>query len=162
MFDKNSNYALNKRDPEAIVYKSATGLHIRLTREDFDTEEEFLAWKLWSDQDLHEEEKENYDYAKHTVSLEAIPESSVTVPSMETSMELRVDRRRHIHHAVETVRSVQRILTQRQYRRLWMYCVEQMTQQQIAAIEGVGQRRISTSLSAAEKKIKKFFCRAKK
>ena len=41
MFDRNSDYALNKKDPDAIVCKSATGIHIRLTRLDFSSQEEF-------------------------------------------------------------------------------------------------------------------------
>ena len=41
MFDRNSDYALNKKDPDAIVCKSATGIHIRLTRADFSSAEEF-------------------------------------------------------------------------------------------------------------------------
>ena len=35
MFDRNSDYALNKKDPDAIVCKRATGIHIRLTRADY-------------------------------------------------------------------------------------------------------------------------------
>ena len=35
MFDRKSDYALNKQDPEAIICKSSTGVHIRLTRLDF-------------------------------------------------------------------------------------------------------------------------------
>ena len=46
MFDRNSDYALNKKDPDAIVCKSATGIHIRLTRADFSSAEEFEKWKL--------------------------------------------------------------------------------------------------------------------
>ena len=45
MFDRRSDYALNKQDPEAIVYKSVTDIHIRLTRYDFSSPEEFEAWK---------------------------------------------------------------------------------------------------------------------
>ena len=45
MFDRNSDYALNKKDPDAIVCKSATGIHIRLTRADFSSAEEFEKWK---------------------------------------------------------------------------------------------------------------------
>ena len=41
MFDRNSDYALNKKDPDAIVCKSSTGVHIRLTRLDFSSQEEF-------------------------------------------------------------------------------------------------------------------------
>ena len=50
MFDRNSDYALNKKDPDAIVCKSATGIHIRLTRADFSSAEEFEKWKRWSDE----------------------------------------------------------------------------------------------------------------
>ena len=42
MFDTRSVYALNKLDKDAIVYPSVTGEDIRLTREDFSSEEEFL------------------------------------------------------------------------------------------------------------------------
>ena len=42
MLDPKSDYALNKVDKEAIVCPSATGVHTRLTREDFASEEEFL------------------------------------------------------------------------------------------------------------------------
>ena len=53
MFDRNSDYALNKKDPDAIVCKSATGIHIRLTRADFSSAEEFEKWKRWSDENYH-------------------------------------------------------------------------------------------------------------
>lgn len=39
MFNRNSDYALNKKDPDAIVCKSATGIHICLTRADFSSAE---------------------------------------------------------------------------------------------------------------------------
>ena len=42
MLDRKSIYALNKKDPEAIVYTDADKHTIRLTREDFDTEADFL------------------------------------------------------------------------------------------------------------------------
>ena len=45
MFNKSSIYALNKKDPDAIVYPFATGKPVRVTREDFASEEEFLALK---------------------------------------------------------------------------------------------------------------------
>ena len=53
MFNKNSLYALNKRDPDAIVYPTADGKTVRITREDFPSEEEFLAFKAWSDERRH-------------------------------------------------------------------------------------------------------------
>ena len=45
MFDSKSDYALNKLDPDAIVCPSATGVHIRLPREDFASEYQFQHWK---------------------------------------------------------------------------------------------------------------------
>lgn len=45
MFNRKSIYALNKKDPNALVYTDADGNLIRLTRDDFASEEEFLYWK---------------------------------------------------------------------------------------------------------------------
>ena len=45
MFDKHCGYALNRLDKTAIVCQSVTRNHIRLTREDFSSEEEFIYWK---------------------------------------------------------------------------------------------------------------------
>ena len=59
MFDPKSEFALNKMDAEAIVYPDVTGTPQRLTRDDFSTEEEFLFWKNWSDQDYHLRDREN-------------------------------------------------------------------------------------------------------
>ena len=64
MFDRNSDYALNKKDPDAIVCKSSTGVHIRLTRLDFSSQEEFEKWKQWSDQDYHHTEKKDHVYGQ--------------------------------------------------------------------------------------------------
>ena len=51
MFNRKSSYALNKKDPNAIVYMDANEAIIRLTREDFAREEEFLKRKSLSDAD---------------------------------------------------------------------------------------------------------------
>lgn len=40
-----SDYAANKTDAEAIVCRSATGEDVRLTRADFESDEEFQRWK---------------------------------------------------------------------------------------------------------------------
>ena len=53
MFNRKSNYALNKKDPNAIVYMDANDTIIRLTCKDFVSEEEFLKWKTLSDEDYH-------------------------------------------------------------------------------------------------------------
>ena len=64
MFNRKSSYALNKKDPNAIVYMDANEAIIRLTREDFASEEEFLKWKSLSDADYHASEKEDHVYLR--------------------------------------------------------------------------------------------------
>ena len=65
MFNRKSIYALNKKDPDAIVYMDANEVIVRLTREDFASEEEFLKWKALSDEDYHVSEKEAHVYPRH-------------------------------------------------------------------------------------------------
>ena len=86
MFDRNSDYALNKKDPDAIVCKSSTGVHIRLTRLDFSSQEEFEKWKQWSDDDYHCTEKKDHVYANHTVPTDKLVEISITVISPEEEL----------------------------------------------------------------------------
>ena len=69
MFNRKSSYALNKKDPNAIVYMDANEAIIRLTREDFASEEEFLKWKSLSDADYHASEKEDHVYANHIAAI---------------------------------------------------------------------------------------------
>ena len=53
-----SDYAANKTDAEAIVCRSATGEDVRLTRADFESDEEFQRWKGWSDADYKQSERQ--------------------------------------------------------------------------------------------------------
>ncbi|NCE64948.1 hypothetical protein D1159_10205 [Pseudoflavonifractor sp. 524-17] len=89
MFDTKSDFALNKFDQDAIVCRSVTGVHIRLTREDFASEEEFLRWKAWSDGDYYDTEKDGrgfYDnslpLAPRVDKLGAIPSGTSLLPWM--------------------------------------------------------------------------------
>ena len=63
MFNTNSDYAINKLDTEAIVCRSVTGQLLRITREDFNSDEEFEKWKSWSDADYHETELSDRAYS---------------------------------------------------------------------------------------------------
>ena len=72
MFNRKSSYALNKKDPNAIVYMDANDTIIRLTCKDFASEEEFLKWKSLSDADYHASEKEAHVYANHTLALDEL------------------------------------------------------------------------------------------
>ena len=156
MFNKNSLYALNKKDPDAIVYPSANGKLIRVTREDFPNEEEFLAFKKWSDENFHEEEKLDHREANHILSVDDLSEAALAVPAADVLLERQHERAEKCKIASDMVVKLKDKLTDIQFRRLWMYCVEGKTEQQIAEIEGVDQQRISKSILAAKKKIKKF------
>ena len=67
MFNRKSSYALNKKDPNAIVYMDANEAITRLTCEDFASEKEFLKWKSLSDEDYHASEKEAHVYFQHPI-----------------------------------------------------------------------------------------------
>lgn len=162
MYNKKSVYALNKHDAEAIVYPSAEGETVRLTRQDFNSDAEFMFWKKWSDQDYHAEDNADVREARHTIPIDLIPDRMLSVPGMEQQMLLSLDRFERGKLCAEAIRMIRQIVTELQYRRMWLYYVEGMTQQEIAAHESVGQQRVSVSLTAAKKRIKKYFLRRKK
>ena len=157
MFDRKSDYALNKKDPEAIIYKSSTGLHIRLTRLDFDSQEEFERWKRWSDEDYHDTEKTDHVYSNHTVSVDKLVEVSITMISPEDELMEVFNRqeREELYRRLENGLETRLTLIQR--RRLWMYCVEGLSVEEIARVEQKRHQSISECLQAAKEKIKKFF-----
>ena len=156
MVNKNSIYALNKKDPDAIVYPSANGKLIRVTREDFPSEEEFLAFKKWSDENFHEEEKLDHREANHVLSADDLSEAALAVPAADVLMERQHERAEKRRIASDMVVKLKDKLTDIQFRRLWMYHVEGKTEEEIAEIEGVAQQQVSKAILAAEKKIKKF------
>lgn len=156
MFKKDSLYSINKNNPDAVVYKFANGEVSRITREDFATEEEFLAFKAWSDEDLHTEDKRDVLAGIRQVSIDDISEAAISVPPADAVMELqqiRADQRRKASAMVVQLKDK---LTETQFRRLWMYHVDGLTIDEIGEIEGISHQNVSKSIIAAEKKIKKF------
>ena len=157
MVNKNSIYSLNKNNPDAIVYPSATGKPVFVTREDFPSEEEFLAFKKWSDENFHEEEKLDHREANHNLALDELSEAALAVPAIDVVMDRKAERAEQRRKASDMVLLLKDKLTETQFRRLWMYHVEGKSEEEIAQIEGSSQQAISLSLLAAQKKIKKFF-----
>ena len=155
MVNKNSIYALNKKDPDAIVYPSANGKLIRFTREDFPSEEEFLAFKKWSDENFHEEEKLDHREANHVLSADDLSEAALAVPAADVLMERQHERAEKRRMASNMVVKLKDKLTDTQFRRLWMYHVDGLTIDEIGEIEGISHQNVSKSILAAERKIKK-------
>ena len=160
MVNKNSIYALNKKDPDAIVYPSASGKLIRVTREDFPSEEKFLAFKKWSDENFHEEEKLDHREANHTLSTEDLSEAALATPAVDVVMECQYQRAEQCRMNSDMVIKLKDKLTEKQFRRMWMKFSEGKTEEEIAEIEGTTQQAISLSIVSALEKIekkKKFF-----
>ena len=156
MVNKNSIYALNKKDPDAIVYPSANGKLIRVTREDFPSEEEFLAFKKWSDENFHEEEKLDHREANHILSVDDLSEAALAVPAADVLLERQHERAEKCKIASDMVVKLKDKLTDIQFRRLWMYHVDGLTIDEIGEIEGISHQNVSKSILAAERKIKKI------
>ena len=161
MFDTKSDFALNKFDQEAIVCRSVTGIHIRLTREDFACEEEFLRWKVWSDGDYYDTEKDGRGFYDNGIPLDPHVDKLGAVPSIEEELlavldaaEASAEQTRRTAALIERIKSC---LTGTQYRRLWMLYARKMNVTAIAKAEGISKASASRSISAALKNISAFF-----
>lgn len=159
VFDRKSLYARNKLNPGAIVCSdNMTGEYL-ITKEYFSSEAEFRFWKEWSDNDYHMQAKGDNREHEHTVSIHALSDEVGAQYSPEDLIFVRYACLKRGRAAAAQVRMLQSIITEKQFRRLWMYSVDGMTQREISQIEKADQRRISKSIIAAKKKIKKIFLR---
>jgi len=158
MFDRKSDVALNKNDPDAIVYTSVKGVHIRLIPDDFSSQAEFKKWKKWSDEDYCQREHTDGSGAK-CYSLDENRDSDDGLSS-EDMMMARLTQAQEKKQAdkqqediQEQIQRLKQLLTKTQYRRLWMYFVDGLSVKEIAQQEKVTTRRIFQSLQSAHKRI---------
>ena len=157
MFNRKSIYALNKKDPDAIVYMDANEVIIRLTCKDFASEEEFLKWKSWSDGNYHTEDNQDVVEEKHNTSIDGLSEAAFSIPAIDVVMERQHEKSERRRVASAMVSQIRDKLTETQFRRLWMYYIDGMTVDEIGRIEDIRHQNISKSIGSAMKKIKKFF-----
>lgn len=132
--------------------RNAAGEYIKLTKEEFASEEEFAHWKEWSDDNYRQEYNAEQSYKRLKNKLQKQAENKAVSLSVEQIMlnDLADEERKAL------INKIKAFLTETQFRRLWLYYAEGKTEQQIADIEKVDQRRISTSINDAKKKIKIF------
>lgn len=155
MFNTKSDYAINKIDPDAIVCRSVTGEAVRITREDFASDEEFEVWKQWSDTDYHCAECRDraYDDRKSAISTTLYLEAQDTD---WLTIEL---------NAVEQVQRTQLIermrgfLTDTQFKRLWQRYAEGRELADIAATEDVSVTAVASSIERAVKRVRQLCVR---
>lgn len=76
--------------------------------------------------------------------------------SLESELIVAMDEASSDRKCAEQMKQVRDILTKTQFRRLWLHYAEGKTHQEIADMEGVGRRRVTTSIDDAQKKINKF------
>ncbi len=145
MFNYKTEYALNKKEPLAIVYQDAYGNIIRLTEADFESKEEFQHWKTLLDNISHEEEKAEHVHWNHTISSTGFEEYLETIPSPD-GLELEQG---------TVFAQIKSVLTQTQFRRLWMYVVDGQTLAYIANHEGAAISSVHESIEGAKKKYSK-------
>lgn len=161
MFDTKSDFALNKFDRDAIVCRSVTGVHIRLTRADFASEEEFLRWKVWSDGDYYDTEKDGRDFYDNGIPLDPRVDKLGAVPSIEAGILAALDAAEasaeQAQRTAVLMEQIKACLTETQYRRLWMFHARKMNVTAIAKAEGISKASASRSISAALKNISAFF-----
>ena len=67
----------------------------------------------------------------------------------------RLDRRESVMFAQSSLQKIRGIVTEKQYRRIQMYC-EGMTYREIAEAEGVSAKNVFKSVVAGKKKISKI------
>ena len=157
MQDRKSIYSLNKADSDAIVYIDAEGHTIRLTRQNFATNEEFEKWKAWSDENFHTEEKSDHVYRNHTLRLSGLPEAALSDTAEQEKARERQHRRQQEQFSAAFVLEIRTRLTEIQFRRLWLYYIESKTVYEIAELDGVAHQNVSKAIKAAKKKILKIF-----
>ena len=156
MFDNKSDYALNKKDQDSIVYSGSDGYVAHITRADFSTEEEFLFWKSWSDADYKETDYTDSYFHRHTVGLDTIGDNAGNIPSPEEMLLYKTDREEQVQEAIELVQVIEESLTEVQFRRLWLHYVQRENVRSIAQAEGVAHPSIVASITSAQRKIMKI------
>ena len=156
---KRNIYAMNRQDPNAIVYLDSDGRTIRLTREDFSTEEEFQKWKSWSDQQYLQESRQEKNYCDRKVTIKEFDQRQGTSADSETLLLEHEDRMAQKRAAQIVTKDIQRLLTKTQYRRLWLYGVMHMTEEEIGRLENVSHQAVSKSLHSAMRRIRKYIRR---
>lgn len=151
-----SHYRLNKRDQEAIVYKSVDGITTRLTAAMFSSREEFRIWKKWSDDDYAEIERSDRQFYDHIVPL---GDYDGAVSSAEEYVLRTIDRPMQKMYRKDLIALLLSYLTPSQRRRFLQYHVQGLSQKEISKMEGVHQQTISYSLLSARKTLGKSICK---
>ena len=153
MYNKKSDYALNKKNKDAIVSRNAAGKYIKLTKEEFASEEEFKKWKKWSDDEYRQEYNAEQSHKRLKNKLQKQAEYEVVSLSVEQILlnDLADEERKALLNKIKSV------LTETQFRRLWLYYVKGISMTEIGKLDKVSKVSVHYSIEAAKNKIVKKF-----
>ena len=157
---KDSDYALNKFS-QGIVYKFVDEI-IEITLEDYlltnpgKTEGDFMELKALSDEIYHEQVINENRTSRLNVSINGMEEME-QLSTISPDMELihKADKKKAIEAARQLINSGE--LTEVQKRRFILHFFGGHSYRQIAAIEGVFFTSVAESITAASRKLKKYF-----
>jgi len=153
MYDKKSDYALNKKNKEVIVFRNEAGGLIHLTKDEFASEKEFAKWKEWSDNDYRQEYNAGQSYKRLRKKMR---EQALTDEYAKSAEQILL-KGLHDRERQAFIAKIKACLTEKQFRRLWLYYVEKLSMSKIADIDDVSKVSVYYSISAAKKRIKKIF-----
>ena len=155
-----TNYAINKANSDAIVYRFANGDVKEITVDDFGGDElAFRTWKAFSDNNYHEEDNHTRSVCRKDISLEAVEEVDLGCSESCLDTFIKTEDDDALREGVEELLS---ILSPQQRKRLLLYVIEGMKKQDIAVVEGCSPAAVGQSISSAMEKIKKYFEKNKK
>ncbi len=146
-----SDYAINKKDEKAIIYRFADGTEKYINVDDFGGDmEAFRKWKELSDKDYLACDRHTYNTTRLNVSIEGIDETTLcSLPSVEEMLDEQVIN----DNAYFETKAFWNLLTEEQKRRLYCLAFRNMSVVKIAKSEGVSERAIRYTFT----KIKKIF-----
>ena len=149
-------YAVNKKNPSAIVYPNPCGRSVFLTAEMFHSEQEFAFWKNVSDEDYRARERAERREAAHVIAW-----AETVTPSFALSAEqelLRKTEAYDLHLRLQNVFLFLRAaLTKTQYERFLLHVLFGVSESQIAAHEGASISAVAKSIRLARKKLAAAF-----
>ncbi len=104
----------------------------------------------------HQIENADIILSKRTLSLHGLSEKAIAVQSPEDTLVETQEQQEQKEMRHLLMDGLDSCLTPAQHRRLWLYCVDGLSEEAIALAENVKQQSISECLRRAKEKIKKF------
>jgi len=166
---EDSDYALNKKNNQAIVYRLADGSVLTVTVEDYlaenpdKTADDFFALKALSDADYLERDRSEYRQTWKNLPIYGLEETAHCAgDTPEYEVIERPEQDAENENRWELALQVLDRLTKVQRRRYLLYTANGLTTREIAKKEKTAQRTVMDSIQQAEKKIKIFLAANKK